>query len=371
MRRFTIGLMIMLLLGIVPAFADTDEVDLDDEDRVLSIEGFSITLPEGWIGEADEFFGEIIFATSEEALAIIDSEDFTAMPPSGDIVVQMFPLPFEFLTMMEEDDPIETPTDLLTLFMEIDGMTGELVDYDEILGGDSVIFFIDEADDIPPNALVVVTQYTDGFVIWTVQYGEGDEFEDYEDTIVEIILSLTYEGDMTEDMDDDGMVQRDTITLENLTVTVPDGWVSEERFGEAYIANAQEALDIMESGDTTTPLESGQISMSLLPLGFDLMPFLEIDAEEPLELLVQFSESAELPGEIFEYDALDFPAAILFVAEGDGIPENAVILATGYPDGFVLWAVQYGAGDDFSDYDETVAEVIGSLEYMGEAVYTD
>lgn len=369
MRRFTIGLMIMLLLGVVPVFADTDEADFDDEDRVLSIEGLSITLPEGWVGEADEFFGEIALATSEEALSIIDGEDLLAVPESGEIVIQLFPLPFEFLTMMEAE--VETPAELLSMFMEMDDITGELLDYEETLGVASAVLFVDEASDIPPNALVIATEYPEGFVLWTIQYGEGDEFADYEDIIAEVILSLTYEGDMMAEDNDEVMEERQTVTLEDLTVTLPDGWVFSETFGEVYFASAQEALDIMESGDTVTPLPSGEISMSLLPLNYELMPFLEIEAEEPLELLVEFSESAGLPGEIFSYDLVDFPAAILFVDGGDGLPGNAVIMATMYPDGFVLWAIQYGEDDDLADYDEIIVEIISSLEYLGEAVYTD
>ncbi|TVR24550.1 MAG: hypothetical protein EA396_01075 [Anaerolineaceae bacterium] len=334
--------------------------------------GIDVEIPSDWVtlntGES------VFFATSAAARDIMVNNQIERIPPDGDLGMSFIVLsPMLQASIGLPDLPLDQ---MMPELLELLELNASIEPFDD--GNVQIMFaFVLPSDGELRNTVVMLTEYPDGFVLWSARYGGDDPFSDYSDVIIDIVSTKQYQGESVFDLpvlapplEPPPLPEGDTIGVDGFSVGVPEGWAADVMFDLGYIASNQATLELVRDEFMGVPA-SGQVGVSFWPLSFDVLQMEGLTSDNPADLLNEFTVLSGLTGVQDTFDLVDFPAAIYFADAGEDVPENAVLLATEFPNGFVLWAVQYGRGDAFDDYADIVADILSGVLYEGVPLYGD
>lgn len=353
--------------------AEHRSTSVADVDNVFfGYEGIDVQIPSDWVTLVAP--DSVFFATSETARDIMVNNQIERVPPDGDLGMSFLVLSPTLLnsvglTGLSLEEMAPELLDLLELNANIQPFNED--------GVEIVFGFVLPSDGELRNTVVMLTEYPDGFVLWAARYGQGVPFSDYSDIIIDIISTKQYRGvpvfdvaELAPPLTPPVTPTGDVVDVEGFAVVLPPGWSSDVLFDLGYLATNEMTLQVVRDDPMGVPA-SGQVGVSFWPLTMDVLAMEGLPADNPHDLLREFSTLSGITGPQETFDLVDFPAAIRFADPSPDVPENAVLLATAFPNGMVLWAVQYGQGDSFDDYAAIVAEIMSSALYEGVPLYGD
>ncbi len=304
-------------------------------------------VPAGWY-IAEETALEYVLASSEALYESLSSDTFTSLQP-GEQIILIYP--YEAFAF-----------DLVDVLNEVkDLLAGPTTSYGDILNarlGENLYARTTVEEDGLEGYLYVLYLEDTLFVLQSLA-GDLTAGQAIMDSLV---ASMSFaSAPASGDTPSGGTPGGNTLSLAGVTVDVPDGWVSSINFENAYLASDAATLSVIEDGGFGT-IADGQMGITLLALSNDSLPELGITVTTVEGALAAFNELIGSTGEVLTYDAAPFRAAISFV-QGGFAPPGGVLIATVYPEGFMLWGVQVGDGDDYIDFEDRVFEVIGSARF--------
>lgn len=326
----------------------------------------SIMIPASWQSNFDN--GLNIFASSTSALEVFGDEVVPA--PEGEIALGIFtPATFSQITSDTED---ATSADALQIALDGFNFEGEIRPYDGFAVPASFAPLV-PSDDAPEDAVMFVLEFDEGFGL--VVAVTGGNPQDFEADVVEIVNTMlgiepSFAGDMTGANDGNAL----TVNLSNLetrefftedsseqiTVSVPPNWITEDVFGSIDIASSEQA---MQDGQEGIPVADGELYMSVLFPTYAQETFDIAPDTPPIEALEALNVLLESSGSVDTLDIFDVPAAVSVInmSSFDG---PGIVVAFGFDEGTVIALAQ--PGGEIDTFEEIFTTIFESITYDSE-----
>lgn len=358
------------LVGIVPGEAP-EVVESMDGVQTVALDGgesdITLSVPADWVTDYDGTF--TLAGSSESVMQVFRSSDIVPAP-SGELVIAV--VSPTSLAQIAGEVSEQTTTAYLETAMGAMSFTGEVIDYDGFAVPASFVV-LDESPDVPPNAVMFMLELDEGFA-WVIVVTGGDPV-DFEPEIVEIVNTLAgVEPSFTAVSGDVAPVEPVALgalsTLSEvfdngsvLEIDAPADFVSSvDNEGYVYVANTEEVLSALNAGNTQA-LPDGSIGITVALPGTLDEPLGLADGATARQALEAFVTAISSTGAVEDYRLLNDTAAFAEM-QGELAPPNAVVITTDNENGVFFFAIQFGPDMTFASVEDTIIEMINSLNYI-------
>jgi hypothetical protein len=154
------------------------------DSSTLQVGSSTVSLPEGWVnGLLDS---EVLIATDSSTLSVLEGGGFGVIA-DGQIGISIITLTPDILAVLGNP---ETVLDVLNSFSSLINSTGVVTDYTRTSVPAAITFTAGDNSVAPPRTVVVATQSGQDYLLWAIQVGANDTYEQHEDVILSVINSL-------------------------------------------------------------------------------------------------------------------------------------------------------------------------------------